>query len=596
MMGKAQGLLARSVTRVLPRFLRRSSGKSLASFVCLSFVVASVGLLPACGTGKPSAPPSSTSSSSSAASPNPSASPSSSEDSGIIRAYGTAPVDPLTPGKAQDNASGRLVDLVFAGLVAWDSNGDTHYAAASDIEPNDDFTQFQVTVRSDLGFSDGTEVTAQSFIKAWDYVANIRHKQPNAPYLALIKGYGDLRRKDVTENAHMDGLTQTGEYSFTIELSQPCLNFMSLLANRAFDPLPEAFYANPSKFEANPIGNGPYRVSSYQPGKSITLLPNLNYKGAGGAANDGLRFVFYSDPAKAYDDLVKGRLDVTEVVPSARLGFFTSSGKSLPAGLKATNSSGNSLMMLTTSKGYPHFALNQEGALRRKALSRAINRSDLAKETMKNLGLPATDFLNPAVSAYTDSLNGSEVLTYNAQAAKDLWEQANSLSPWKPGDSLDLTYDAQAEDPAFYRSLAESLKKVLKIKVRLRPVSTTYEFGLKMKQGKLRGLIGFTWRPSGLVAWNYLMPLYTNQLAGSGLNASGYQEGDFSTMLSKALVAATASSSISLYQSAEEILLQQLPGIPLVYKNSFGLSSTTVSGFALNSNGLPRYPSIRRIQ
>lgn len=57
MMGKAQGLLARSVTRVLPRFLRRSSGKSLASFVCLSFVVASVGLLPACGTGKPSAPP-----------------------------------------------------------------------------------------------------------------------------------------------------------------------------------------------------------------------------------------------------------------------------------------------------------------------------------------------------------------------------------------------------------------------------------------------------------------------------------------------------------------------------------------------------------
>ena len=287
---------------------------------------------------------------------------------------------------------------------------------------------------------------------------------------------------------------------------------------------------------------------------------------------------------------------MTEVVPSARLGFFTSSGKSLPAGLKATNSSGNSLMMLTTSKGYPHFALNQEGALRRKALSRAINRSDLAKETMKNLGLPATDFLNPAVSAYTESLNGSEVLTYNAQAAKDLWEQANSLSPWKPGDSLDLTYDAQAEDPAFYRSLAESLKKVLKIKVRLRPVSTTYEFGLKMKQGKLRGLIGFTWRPSGLVAWNYLMPLYTNQLAGSGLNASGYQEGDFSTMLSKALVAATASSSISLYQSAEEILLQQLPGIPLVYKNSFGLSSTTVSGFALNSNGLPRYPSIRRIQ
>ncbi|MFC2745824.1 MAG: ABC transporter substrate-binding protein, partial [Parascardovia denticolens] len=225
--------------------------------MCLSFVVASVGLLPACGTGKPSAPPSSTSSSSSAASPNPSASPSSSEDSGIIRAYGTAPVDPLTPGKAQDNASGRLVDLIFAGLVAWDSNGDTHYAAASDIEPNDDFTQFQVTVRSDLGFSDGTEVTAQSFIKAWDYVANIRHKQPNAPYLALIKGYGDLRRKDVTENAHMEGLTQTGEYSFTIELSQPCLNFMSLLANRAFDPLPEAFYANPSKFEANPIGNGP---------------------------------------------------------------------------------------------------------------------------------------------------------------------------------------------------------------------------------------------------------------------------------------------------------------------------------------------------
>ena len=512
----------------------------------------------------------------------------------IITAYNTWPVDAITPGKAQGGSSTRITDLLFAGLVSNDSSGKWHYDAAVSIEPNDDYTQFTVTLRPDMAFSDGTNVTSESFTKAWSYEANIRHHQPNAGYLSLISGYDDLRKSDVADDAQLSGLNIIDDTTFTIELSKPCLTFISMLAHRAFYPLPQSFYANPSGFEKARVGNGPYRLWHWDPSEqpqSMTLIPHLNYHSVNSARNDGIRFIFYSDSQKAYKDLQDGKLDVLDTVPGNKYKTFASDKKAI-----AVNGSGSRIQMLIVSQDYPHFGFDDEGLLRRQAVSRALKRTSLISGTMPNLALPATDFLSPGIAAYTDSLSGGEVFTYSKAQARALWAKADSIRPWGSDDGIRISYDAQADNKALYDSIARQLEDVLGVKVELTAVSSTEEFYGKIKRREISGFAGITWSPSFLTPWEYLKPLYSTDSTNTdgSFNLSGYADDDFTAMLSKALTAATASSSSSLYQSAEETLLQQLPGIPLVYKNSFGVSSATTSGFSLNSNGVPRYYQIRR--
>lgn len=551
---------------------------------CLALTACGFGSSVAEKEGQPSSPSSSSPSSSS------SSERSNQEVTNMIRAYDTKPTDPLTPGQAEDSSSTRIVDLIFSGLVTTDGTGKWTYDAAKDIEPNEDYTAFTVTLKSDLGFSNGTEVTSSSFTRAWSYEANIANKQPNAGYLSLIQGYADLRKKGVSETKQLSGLTILDDQTFVIELSKPCLNFISLLSHRAFYPLPDSFYSNPQAFAKHPVGNGPYQFWE-RTASSITLVTHLNYKDVRKAKNDGIIFIFYTSSIKAYQDVQEGKLDLLETVPSQAYTSFMSDPL-----VKNTNASGSQVTMLVVGRKQKHFGLDDEGALRRQAISRALRRTAMISQAMPNLALPATDFLSPKVMAYTDSLSGGQVLTYSSVQARNLWQKANKIKAWSSKDVITISYDAQADNPQLYQAISRQLTKVLGVTVILHGWTTTTAMIQSLKKQTVNGFAAYTWRPNLLLAWDFLMPVFSTQTLDSpAINISGYNNQEFNVILSKAITATTGSSASNLYRSSEELLLQELPAIPLFYKNSFGVSSLTVRGFSLNWNGLPLYTQIRRI-
>ena len=62
----------------------------------------------------------------------------------------------------------------------------------------------------------------------------------------------------------------------------------------------------------------------------------------------------------------------------------------------------------------------------------------------------------------------------------------------------------------------------------------------------------------------------------------------------KAAAAQTTDEANKLYQQAQEILLNDLPAVPLYYANAYGVAATGVSGFEMNWQNLPVYENMTK--
>src|ERR1700754_2447759 len=99
---------------------------------------------------------------------------------GTVSINSTQPENPLIPTTTNEVGGGNIVDAMWTGLVSYDpETAEPGLAVAESIEPNEDFTQFTITIADGWTFHDGTPVTAQSFVDAWNFGAAGANAQLN---------------------------------------------------------------------------------------------------------------------------------------------------------------------------------------------------------------------------------------------------------------------------------------------------------------------------------------------------------------------------------------------------------------------------------
>lgn len=199
-----------------------------------------------------------------------------------VRTFGTEPQNPLLPGDTNEVGGGNIIDLLFSGLVYYDAEGEIHNELAESIETQDS-QHFTVKIKDGETFSDGSPVTAHSFVDAWNY--SVENSQLGAYFFKPILGY----KEGVKE---MEGLKVEDDHTFTIELTQPEADFPTRLGYSAFYPLPESAFADMKAFGENPVGNGPYKLLEWNHNQDATVVPDETYSGDRKAKNDGVQFVF----------------------------------------------------------------------------------------------------------------------------------------------------------------------------------------------------------------------------------------------------------------------------------------------------------------
>ena len=337
---------------------------------------------------------------------------------GVVRANGTEPQNPLIPSNTNETGGGRIVDLLFAGLVSYTSDGSVKNEVAESIETSDN-QNFTVKIKDGWTFSDGTPVTADSFIKAWNYGALLSNAQLSSYFYELIEGYSAEKDSELTGLAKVDDLT------FTIKLTAPASDFAKRLGYAAYYPLPESAYADMEAFGQAPIGNGPYTLSSWEHDSQAVLVKSPSYQGVRSAKNEGVTFTFYTDYGSAYNDLLADAVDVLDAIPDSALSSFKSE-----LGDRAINQPGAVIQCFAINVNSEHWKMDDEGRARRAALSRAINRKQICDTLYYSTRTPASDFTSPSIAGWKEDVPGNEVLQFDEAEAKSLWEKAEAISPF----------------------------------------------------------------------------------------------------------------------------------------------------------------------
>ena len=337
---------------------------------------------------------------------------------GVVRANGTEPQNPLIPSNTNETGGGRIVDLLFAGLVSYASDGSVKNEVAESIETSDN-QNFTVKIKDGWTFSDGTPVTADSFIKAWNYGALLSNAQLSSYFYELIEGYSAEKDSELTGLAKVDDLT------FTIKLTAPASDFAKRLGYAAYYPLPESAYADMEAFGQAPIGNGPYTLSSWEHDSQAVLVKSPSYQGVRSAKNEGVTFTFYTDYGSAYNDLLADAVDVLDAIPDSALSSFKSE-----LGDRAINQPGAVTQCFAINVNSEHWKMDDEGRARRAALSRAIDRKQICDTLYYSTRTPASDFTSPSIAGWKEDVPGNEVLQFDEAEAKSLWEKAEAISPF----------------------------------------------------------------------------------------------------------------------------------------------------------------------
>ncbi|HEY5168043.1 MAG TPA: ABC transporter substrate-binding protein, partial [Thermoleophilia bacterium] len=157
---------------------------------------------------------------------------------------------------------------------------------------SDDGLTWTFKLRPEATWQDGVPVTAQDVVFTYTYVM----ENQVAPYASLTTG--------------IQSVEATDDQTVVFTCSEPKADMGALW----IPIMPEHLWTgvDPEDEEAVAavpgIGDGPFRLAAFTPGKSVVLRANLSYWG-GRPAVDELVFVAYRDAGRMAGDLASGAID-----------------------------------------------------------------------------------------------------------------------------------------------------------------------------------------------------------------------------------------------------------------------------------------------
>jgi oligopeptide transport system substrate-binding protein len=490
------------------------------------------------------------------------------EGGGSFSIYIGEPENAIVPGNTSESEGSQVVEALWTGLVTYSNDSEVQYDGVAESIESDDATTWTVKLKDGWTFHDGTPVTASSFVDAWNYTALSTNAQGGSYFFANVEGYDALQAETDDEGnvitppaaEKMTGLEVVDDQTFTVTLSAPFAQYPVTVGYNAFYPLPESFFEDPEAAGALPVGNGPFKADSeFVPGQGFTLSRYDDYAGDEKAQADSVDFKVYTDINTAYTDTQGGNLDVLNNIPPDAIGT-------------AQDEFGDRYAEAPSSAfqyvGFPTYDPRYADKRVRQAFSMAIDREAITEAIFQGTRVPANSVISPVVDGYRD--DACQYCAVDADAANALLDEAG----FDRSQPVDLWFNAGAGHDAWIEAVGNQLRENLGIEYTLQG---NLDFAEYLPLGDEKGYTGpfrLAWSMDYPSPQNYLEPLYsTEALPPAGSNSAFYSNPEFDELIEQGNSASSNEEAIEFYQQAEDILLEDMPIMPMF----FGLEQTVWS-------------------
>ncbi|WP_222131460.1 ABC transporter substrate-binding protein [Pseudonocardia sp. C8] len=202
----------------------------------------------------------------------------------------------LDPHVAGSAAAGAIGKNVWDRLVAYDNDLRLRYRLAESLQPNGDGTEWRITLRPGVRFSDGSPLSSRDVL--WSLRRMLEPAKPSSADLSMV----DMSRT----RAEGDG-------TVVVALSEPLADLGSVLAGWYVYVVKDGS----DVFDATslPVGTGPFVLKEWSPGDRALLRRNPLYWESGLPRVDEVEILQIAEPEARVNALRSGVVDMMDQMP-----------------------------------------------------------------------------------------------------------------------------------------------------------------------------------------------------------------------------------------------------------------------------------------
>ncbi|MCB0971521.1 MAG: ABC transporter substrate-binding protein [Acidimicrobiales bacterium] len=314
----------------------------------------------------------------------------------------TAVVDPV---KTTQGVFGAMPVLaVYDALMTFDQETRTwEPRLAESLEPNDDLTEWTLTLRPDVTFGNGNPLDAEA-VKA----SVERHQDPDV---------GSLSGRVVSQ---ITGIEVADDLTVVFTLQNPNGAFPSVLAAEtgmivdvsAIEEAGEAFGTVPSG-----AGAGPFEIESQAPGEELVLTAKDDYWG-GEVCLDSVRFVAIPGSQPTYESFGLGELDVAFLREPSVVTQAEDDGVANFTNLRL----GGDVIFINNAATEAHL----DDVRVRQAIIQAIDEEAIDERAFRGDGIPTRAIADPSSLLY-DGVDGTPL---DPESAEGLLADVKEETGW----------------------------------------------------------------------------------------------------------------------------------------------------------------------